>query len=86
MKSYNSIFSYENTEPDNREASKIEFEVPSDMNIHEYKIMCVRMAKAMGYGDKSIKKVFGDLNYTSESDKEFERLLTSLNITRNETE
>ena len=36
-------------EDQNREASKIEFEVPNDMDVWEYKRMCVRMAGAMGY-------------------------------------
>ena len=46
-------------ESDNREASKIEFEVPNDMDVWEYKRMCIRMAGAMGYASLSIKKVFG---------------------------
>ena len=43
----------------NREASKIEFEVPNDMDVWEYKRMCVRMAGAMGYTSLSVKKAFG---------------------------
>ena len=43
----------------NREASKIEFEVPNDMNVWEYKRMCIRMAGAMGYTSLSVKKAFG---------------------------
>jgi hypothetical protein len=46
-------------EDQNREASKIEFEVPNDMNVWEYKRMCIRMAGAMGYAPLSIKKSFG---------------------------
>jgi hypothetical protein len=46
-------------EVDNREASKIEFEVPNDMDVWEYKRMCMRMAGAMGYTSLSIKKAFG---------------------------
>ena len=34
-------------EEENREASKIEFEVPNDMDVWEYKRMCMRMAGAM---------------------------------------
>jgi hypothetical protein len=37
----------------NREAREIEFTVPDDMDINEFKVMCVRMASAMGYQDKS---------------------------------
>jgi hypothetical protein len=44
---------------ENREASKIEFEVPNDMDVWEYKRMCVRMAGAMGYTSLSVKKAFG---------------------------
>ena len=46
-------------EDQNREASKIEFEVPNDMDIWEYKRMCIRMAGAMGYASLSVKKAFG---------------------------
>jgi hypothetical protein len=46
-------------EEENREASKIEFEVPNDMDVWEYKRMCMRMAGAMGYASLSIKKAFG---------------------------
>ena len=46
-------------ESDNREASKIEFEVPNDMDVWEYKRMCMRMAGAMGYTSLSVKKAFG---------------------------
>jgi hypothetical protein len=47
----------------NREASKIEFIVPDNMNIWEYKIMCVRLAQAIGYQESSIKLAFGDNLY-----------------------
>ena len=46
-------------ESDNREASKIEFDVPNDMDVWEYKRMCMRMAGAMGYTSLSVKKAFG---------------------------
>ena len=46
-------------ESDNREASKIEFEIPNDMDVWEYKRICIRMAGAMGYASLSIKKAFG---------------------------
>ncbi len=48
------------TEFENREASKIEFTVPDDMNIWEYKIMCIRLASAIGYTANSIESAFGD--------------------------
>jgi hypothetical protein len=46
-------------EEENREASKIEFEVPNDRDVWEYKRMCIRMAGAMGYTSLSVKKAFG---------------------------
>ena len=46
-------------EQENREASKIEFEVPNDMDVWEYKRMCIRMAGAMGYTSLSVRKAFG---------------------------
>ena len=46
-------------EQENREASKIEFEVPNDMDVWEYKRMCIRMAGAMGYTSLSVKIAFG---------------------------
>ena len=46
-------------ESENREASKIEFEVPNDMDVWEYKRMCIRMAGAMGYASLSVRKAFG---------------------------
>jgi len=54
-------------EVDNREASKIEFQVPNDLDIWEYKRVCMRMAGAMGYTSLSIKKAFGH-EYKSEAD------------------
>lgn len=72
---------YHSEEPLNREAMSISFDVPDDMDINEFKIMCVRMASAMGYHSNSIQKAFGELEYTTESDTEFMEFLQSLNIT-----
>lgn len=52
---------------DNREASEIEFKLPNDLDIWEYKRVCMRMAGAMGYTNLSIKKAFGH-EYKSEAD------------------
>lgn len=62
----------------NREASEISFDVPNDMNINEYKIICVRLAHAMGYHYKSIERVFGDLEYETESDREFKQFIKGI--------
>lgn len=63
-----------------REASKIELDVPDDMNIHEFKVMCVRLASAMGYHENSIKKSFGDLIWGDENQNTIKELLDELNI------
>lgn len=47
-----------NDDYENREASKIELTVPSDMTIWEYRIMCKRLASAIGYTNKSIESAF----------------------------
>jgi hypothetical protein len=64
-------------EEENREASKIEFTVPNDLDIWEYKRICVRMAGAMGYASLSIKKAFGH-EYKRESDYEITENLKAL--------
>ena len=66
----------------NREAREIEFTVPDYMDINEFKVMCVRMASAMGYQDKSIQKGFGDLVYGEEDAGNLKELLDELNIKR----
>jgi len=71
---------YHSEEPLNREAKHISFDVPDDMNIGEFKIVCVRLASAMGYHPSSIYRAFGELDYETESDKEFKNFLKSLNI------
>ena len=72
------ILSYKSEEPLNREATNISFDMPDDMNIHEFKIMCVRLASAMGYTNTTIKKAFGDTDYESDSDREFKEFIKSI--------
>ncbi len=60
-------------EEDNREASKIEFEVPNDMDVWEYKRMCIRMAGAMGYTSLSVRKAFG-IEYKKDLDSELSQI------------
>lgn len=67
----------------NREASKIEFTVPDDMNIQEFKVMCIRLASAMGYSNTTIKKAFGDPVYGDEDPDKIKQLLNELNINTN---
>ena len=59
----------------NREANKISLDVPDDMDINEYKLVCVRLAAAMGYSNKSIKRTFGDLVYGNEDKEGLKELL-----------
>ena len=67
----------------NREANKIEFDVPDDMDISEYKVVCVRLASALGYSEKSIKKSFGDLVFGNEDINDLRELLDEFNIKGN---
>ena len=67
----------------NREANKIEFDVPDDMDINEYKVVCVRLASALGYSEKSIKKSFGDLVFGNEDINDLRKLLDEFNIKGN---
>ena len=68
----------------NREANKVEFDVPDDMDINEYKVVCVRLASALGYSDKTIKKSFGDLVFGNEDKNDLKELLDELNIKNND--
>jgi len=68
---------------DCREASEIEFKVPDDMTIHEFKVMCVRMASALGFTEPSINKSFGDLIYADETEGELKQLLHDITSRRN---
>ena len=65
-----------------REAKEIELTVPDDMDINEFKVMCVRLASAMGYQEKSIQKGFGDLVFGEEDVNTLKELLDELNIKR----
>ena len=42
-----------------REAQKIEMEIPPNLTIAEFKIVCRRLAAATGYAHESITKEFG---------------------------
>ena len=75
--------SFEYTEKENaREANKIVFDgIPDDMNITEYKIMCVRMAHSLGFHENSISKAFGDLVFGNDKPDELKKLLLDINRT-----
>jgi hypothetical protein len=70
------IFNIDKT--DYREAFNIELSVPDDMNIYEFKTVCVRMASAMGYTDLSIKKAFGSTEYETKEDIQFKKFINSV--------
>jgi hypothetical protein len=79
------IFKYsqeDDVEINVREAKEIQFEVPDDMNINEFKVVCIRMAAAMGYHHKSITKAFG-AEESFNSEEGLKQLLNELNDTRN---
>jgi len=63
-----------------REAKSIELDVPGDMDIHEYKVMCIRMAGSLGYTESTIAKAFGDLVYGDEDKNNLKDLLDELKI------
>ena len=64
---------------ENREASRIELQVPNDLNVFEFKNMCIRMASAMGYHPNSIGKAFETTKEKSEIDKEIFSIFYDIN-------
>jgi len=63
-----------------REAKSVELDVPGDMNIHEYKLICIRMAHSLGYTEKTITSAFGDLVYGQDDRNNIKDLLDELGI------
>jgi hypothetical protein len=68
---------YTNNDIYNREATKISFEIDNDLNIHEFKTICMRMASAMGYTQNTIKSSFGE-EYDGDVEKEFLNVIQNL--------
>jgi len=52
-----------------KEAQKVVLEVREDLDIHEFKTMCRRLAASLGYSAESIKEVFGSTRPKSSTDK-----------------
>ena len=44
---------------ESREADRIEFNVPPNLTIKEFKLICRRLALSLGYSTKSVTKEFG---------------------------
>lgn len=73
------IFKYTEELKDNcREASEIEFKIPDDMDIYEFKVMCVRLASSIGYHKNSIDKAFGKVLYPDDERKNILDLVNEL--------
>ena len=68
---------YTHTDIYNREAKKISLEFDDDLTIHEFKTICMRMASAMGYTQKTIKSSFGE-EYDGDNRDEFLGLIQSI--------
>ena len=68
---------YTNDDLYNREANKITLEFDNELNIHEFKTICMRMASAMGYTQRTIKSSFGE-EYDGDNKDEFLGLIQSI--------
>ena len=42
-----------------RESKRIEMDIPPNLDIKEFKLICRRLASSLGYAPESITKVFG---------------------------
>jgi len=59
-----------------KEAKVIDFTLPKGMTCHEFKIICIRMAHAIGYHTNSVKDTFGKIEDPNlEKDKKQLKLL-----------
>lgn len=61
----------------NKEMNKIVFEFDNELNINEFKIICKRLASAMGYSDANIKNTFGN-DVSPTFDEEYKELIESV--------
>lgn len=69
---------YNSESEENREASIIEFTISEDLDIYEFKVVCMRLASAMGYTGNTIKKAFGNEEHLTKEDMEFKQFISSL--------
>jgi len=47
---------------DTTEAKSIELKIPNGITCEEFKIICIRMAHAIGYHESSVRETFGNIN------------------------
>tara|TARA_R110000744_G_scaffold255201_1_gene370712 strand:+ start:742 stop:957 length:216 start_codon:yes stop_codon:yes gene_type:complete len=52
-----------------KEAQKVVLEVREDLDIHEFKVMCKRLAASLGYSPASVEEAFGSKPPLSGTDK-----------------
>jgi hypothetical protein len=53
-----------------KEAQKVVLEVREDLDIHEFKTMCRRLAASLGYSAESIKEAFGSTKSSTDKMKD----------------
>lgn len=63
---------------DSREAKVIEFTIPDDLDIYEFRTVCIRMASAMGYTNTTINKAFDTSHHETKEEIEFKQFMKSL--------
>lgn len=73
-----SKFIYVDTE-NNSEANRIEFDINGEIDIFKFKLLCMRMALAMGYSPKNISEVFGDVRNNVEFQNELKQFNQYIN-------
>ncbi len=56
-----------------KEAQKIEIDVREDLDIHDFKLICKRLACALGYSSKSVEEAFG--SNPGKDDNDIKKLL-----------
>ena len=59
-----------------KEAKSIDLKVPNDMTCKEFRIICIRMAHALGYHEENVKDTFCKIDDANkEKDKKQLKLL-----------
>ena len=49
-----------------KEVQKIELDVTDNLDVHEFKLICKRLACALGYSSKSVEEAFGNTHPDTE--------------------